>query len=59
MQILFGNNIYKAVWFKFDQSVMFNKIKKGDYCEMAVQITDQVWQGRRSVNVQVIHANKI
>lgn len=59
MEIMFGSTQYKAVWFKFDQSVMFNKLKKGDFCEMAVQITEHVWKGRRSVNIQVIHANKI
>jgi single-stranded-DNA-specific exonuclease len=59
MQIMFGSQMFKAVWFKYDMSVMFNKIKRGDYCEMAVQITDQIWQGRRNVNIQVLHANKI
>jgi len=50
---------YKATWFKYDQSVMFNKLKKGDYCELAVQVRDNFWKGKRTVSLQVLHANII
>lgn len=59
MQVLFGETTYKATWFKYDQSVMFNKIKKGSFCEFAVQVRDNFWKGRRTVSLQVLHANII
>ena len=59
MKLVFGGKEYKATWFKYDQSVMFNQIHKGDYCELAVQIRDNFWKGNRTVSVQVLHANKI
>jgi single-stranded-DNA-specific exonuclease len=59
MKIQFGNFEYEAVWFKYDQSVMFNRLKRGDYCEMAVTVTDSFWQGRRKVSLHVQHASVI
>jgi len=59
MRVLFGKKEYKATWFKYDQSVMFNKLKKGDYCELAVQVRDNFWKGERTVSLQVLHANII
>tara|TARA_Y100000588_G_scaffold310178_1_gene335581 strand:+ start:29476 stop:31392 length:1917 start_codon:yes stop_codon:yes gene_type:complete len=59
MRVLFGKDEYKATWFKYDQSVMFNKLKKGDYCELAVQVRDNFWKGKRTVSLQVLHANII
>ena len=57
MNIIFGNNVYKAVWFKYNQSPMFNKVKNGDICDMAISIREQFWNGRRQISIQVIHAN--
>lgn len=59
MKVVFGGREYKATWFKYDQSVMFNQIHKGDFCELAVQVRDNFWKGNRTVSLQVSHANKI
>jgi len=59
LEIAFGGIIYEAVWFKFDQNVMFDKLKTGDHCEMAIQITDKFWNGKRNIALHIIHANKI
>jgi len=38
---------------------MFDKLKTGDHCEMAIQITDKFWNGKRNIALHIIHANKI
>jgi single-stranded-DNA-specific exonuclease len=58
-QILFGGNEYKGIWFKYDQSIMFNQIHKGDHCELAVQVRDNFFRGKRTISIQILHANKI
>jgi single-stranded-DNA-specific exonuclease len=59
LKIRFGGTVHSAVWFKYDQSPMFNEINNGDMCEMAIQISEKVWQGRHSIGISILHAQTI
>lgn len=58
-EIVFGGYVYKAVWFKYDQTPVFGKLKEGDHCEMAVEIREQTYKGYKNICFYIKHANKI
>lgn len=55
--IVFNNKVYKSsIWFKYDQSPMFQKIKENDTCEFVISIREKLWKGVRSSQIQIEHA---
>lgn len=55
-----NNKIYKnCVWFKYDKSPMYKKIKVGDICEFVVTVNENYWQGRRSAKLHIEHAIQV
>jgi single-stranded-DNA-specific exonuclease len=58
--IIFGGYMYnQSIWFKYDQSPMFNKLHAGYVCEFVIAIREKFWRGVRSVQIQIEHANPI
>lgn len=56
-KILFGNQELEIIWFKYDQSVMFQKLKNGQFCRFAVQIRESFFRGNRDIKIHVVHAD--
>lgn len=56
-KILFGQQELDIIWFKYDQSVMFQKLKNGQYCRFAVQIRDSVFRGKHEIKIHIVHAD--
>jgi single-stranded-DNA-specific exonuclease len=59
VKLTFGQYSYDAIWFKYTQSVMYQRIQNGDTCEMAISIGENFFKGKRKISIQVVHANPI
>ncbi len=58
--IEFNNKVYdNCVWFKYDKSPMYKKIKVGDICEFVVTVNENFWKGRRSAKLHIEHAIQV
>ena len=58
--IEFNNKVYeKCVWFKYDKSPMYKKIKVGDICEFVVTVNENFWKGKRSAKLHIEHAIQV
>lgn len=44
-----------AIWFNFTDNAMFSKIKANSRCRLVIRITDNFFQGKRSVSLQINH----
>jgi single-stranded DNA-specific DHH superfamily exonuclease len=54
--INYNNKSYKAIWFKYSNSPMFNKIQPGDRCRIILEVRDQFYNQQRSVSLQIQYA---